>query len=88
MLGSTLGRVLHTDKSNGGCVMENYTPEWRNTGNIDAIQRARLLMVYAHEVRRTSIECRQQAAVLCDEAQSLRAEGLRAASAVADALPG
>jgi len=65
--------------------MENYTPEWRNKGDIadairHAIRRARLVMVDAHEVRRASIECRHRAAVLCDEAQSLHAESLRTAS--------
>jgi hypothetical protein len=58
--------------------MENYTPEWRNQGDIaDAIRRARLVTVDAHEVRRASIECRHRAAVLRDEAQSLRAERIK-----------
>jgi hypothetical protein len=57
--------------------MENYTPEWRKNGEIaDAVRRARLVMVAAHEVRRASIECRHRAAVLRDEAQSLRAASL------------
>ena len=57
----TLGSVLHADKSNRGCVTENYTPGRRNKGDIaDAIRRAPLLMVDAHEVRRRATECRHQ----------------------------
>ena len=41
--------------------------------------------VLAHEVRRASTKCRKQP-LCCDEAQSLRAEGLRTASPVADVL--
>jgi hypothetical protein len=61
--------------------MHNYTPGRRNKGDIaDAIRGARLVMVEAHEVVRASIECRHRATVLCDEAQSPRAESLRTAS--------
>jgi hypothetical protein len=67
--------------------MQNYTPGWRNKGDIaDAIRGARLVMVEVHEVVRASIECRHRATVLCDEAQSLRAESLRAASEAGDPL--
>jgi len=67
--------------------MQNYTPGWRNKGDIaDAIRGARLVIVDAHELRRTSIECRHRATVLCDEATSLRAESLRAASEAGDPL--
>jgi hypothetical protein len=58
--------------------MEDYTPEWRNKGDIaDAVRRARLMMLDAHELRRASIECRHRAAVLRDQAQSLRVESWR-----------
>jgi hypothetical protein len=58
--------------------MENYTPEWRIHGELAAAGgRARLIMVNAYEVRRAAIECRRRAAVLCEEAQRLRAESLR-----------
>lgn len=58
--------------------MENYTPELRIDGEVaDAVRRARLVMVEAQEVRLAAIECRHRAAVLRDEAQSLRAERLR-----------
>jgi hypothetical protein len=61
--------------------MQNYTPGRRNKGDVaDAIRGARLVMVEAHEVVRASIEWRHRATVLCDEAQSLRAESLPTAS--------
>jgi hypothetical protein len=58
----------------GCCVMESYTPEWRKMSDIaDTIRRARLVMADAQEVRLTSFECRHRAAVLCQEAERLRA---------------
>ena len=67
--------------------MEKYTPEWRTMTEIsDAIRRARLVMVDVQEVRLKAIECRHRATVLCDEATSLRAESLRAASEAGDPL--
>ena len=53
--------------------MEKYTPEWRTMTEIsDAIRRARLVVVDANEVRLTSIEYRDRAAVLRKEAQRFR----------------
>jgi hypothetical protein len=57
--------------------MENYTPEWWNKGELaDIVRRSRLVTVEANGVYLASIECRHRAAVLRDEAQSLRAEKL------------
>lgn len=54
--------------------------EWHYAGGIaDPAKRARLLMAYAHEVRRSSIVCRRQAMALCDEARRLRARASSAA---------
>ena len=54
--------------------MENYTPEWWNKGELaDIVRRSRLVTVEANGVYLASIECRHRAAVLCQEAERLRA---------------
>lgn len=72
-LGRVSARILDTDKSSGGRVVAGYTPEWWNGDIADAIRRARLVMADANEVRLASMECRHRAAVLCKEAEHLRA---------------
>jgi Fe-S-cluster-containing hydrogenase component 2 len=54
--------------------MVGCTPQLRISGEVaDAVRRARLVMVEAHEVLRASIECRHRAAAPCREAERLRA---------------
>ena len=67
-----MGRLLRLP----GCLVY-YAPEWLNMSDIaDTIRRSRLVITDAQEVRLTSFECRDRAAVLRGEAQSLRAERL------------
>ena len=58
--------------------MENHTPRWPDTRDVaDLIRRSRLTVVDAQEVRLTSILCRHRAAVLCKDAERLRAKSLQ-----------
>jgi hypothetical protein len=53
--------------------MQNYLPEWWITSELaDAVRRARQAMVEAQETRRSSVACRQRAAVLREESRNLR----------------